>query len=228
MIDQVARGPWLRKPADDRINDTFAEPSRHPAISVPDAYAEVTPVSAEKLITAQAGQRYLDEAGCRLTHVVAWNHGIVSKRLIEGCHDILDDVRDAGFDIDLVVVETIALRNHACVDAFVYERRAGIRKSHGKGLDRPVGGGGHHRDHEPAVDAAGQKGSHRDVAHEMRFHRSLQSGLHAPNPLGRCSGDHFRIRHLPVAARAHFSLWSDGDGRAGRNLGDGPIYGPWC
>src|SRR6202030_3544280 len=205
MIDQVARGPWLRKPADDRINDTFAQPSRHPAIRVPYAYAEVTPVSAEKLITAQAGQRYLDEAGCRLTHVVAWNHGIVSKRLIERCHDILDDVRDAGFDIDLVVVETIALRNHACVDAFVYERRAGIRKSHRKGLDRMVGGGGRYRDHDPAVDAAGQKRPDRDVAPEVRFHCSLQSGLPAPNPLGWCSGDDFAVRHFPVGACVHLS-----------------------
>src|SRR5207302_3862176 len=107
MVNQVARGPWLRKPADDGIDDTFAQPARHPAVRVPDAHAEVTPVAAEQLVPAKAGQRYLDEAGCRLTHVVAWNHLIVGKRLIERRHDVLDDVRDAGFDIDLVVVETI-------------------------------------------------------------------------------------------------------------------------
>src|SRR6266513_6199087 len=121
MVDQVARAAWLRKPADERIDDAFAQPLRHRAVRVPDAYAEVTPVAAEQLIPAKAGQRYLDEAGCRLTHVVAWNHRIVGKRLIERRHDVLDDVRDARFDIDLVVVETIALRNHACVDTFVHE-----------------------------------------------------------------------------------------------------------
>src|SRR5256885_16722046 len=110
MIDQVARSPRLRKPANDRINDTFAKPSRPRAVGVPETYAEMAPVSAEKLITAKAGQRYLDEAGCCLTHVIAWNHRIVGKRLVERCNDIRDDVRDVGFDIDLMVVETIAQR----------------------------------------------------------------------------------------------------------------------
>src|SRR2546421_708200 len=55
MINQVARGPWLRKPADERIEDTFAQPSRHPSVRVPDPYAEVAPVAAEELITAKAG-----------------------------------------------------------------------------------------------------------------------------------------------------------------------------
>src|SRR2546430_3426837 len=81
MINQVARGPWLRKPADERIEDTFAQPSRHPSVRVPDPYAEVAPVAAEELITAKAGQRYLDEAGCRLTHVIAWNQDRKSTRL---------------------------------------------------------------------------------------------------------------------------------------------------
>src|ERR1700694_2243190 len=98
MIDQIGRSPWLRKAADNRINHTFAQPSWHPAIHVADTHAEVAAVPAEQFIAAQTGQSHLDETGSRLTYVVAWNHGIVGKGLIERCHDVLNDVCNVRFN----------------------------------------------------------------------------------------------------------------------------------
>src|SRR6266404_3754497 len=109
MIDQIARSPWLRKPADDRINDTLAQPPGHRAICVPETHSEVAPVTTEEFIAAEAGQRNLDKARRRLTNVIAGDHRIVCKRLVKRCYDVLDDVRNVGFDIDLVMVQAIAL-----------------------------------------------------------------------------------------------------------------------
>src|SRR5580658_1629393 len=122
MIHQIAGALGFREAPDQWIYEPLAQPARHVAVAVTDMHAQMTPVPSVQLIASESRERDLDEACRLLTDIVTGNNRIIGERLIECGDDVLDDIADVRLDVDLVVIEPIALRNHTRVCTLVDER----------------------------------------------------------------------------------------------------------
>ena len=160
------------------------QPRREP-IEIPlIVAAEITSISAEKLVSADTRQDYRHVAAGEFGHQVGGDERRVRDGLVHVPQESRQKRNDIGLDDDLVVVRTELLRHLTCIREFVVEGFGfAASESDGIGLDGLIAMGGHKRNHGARIDSPRQECADGNVAHHLHPNRFLEACADSSDPL---------------------------------------------